>query len=765
MPSAPSRIASASCPTLSLSALFLMSVLGLFLEMMLIRWVSTEISIFAYLQNTVLVVCFLGLGMGCWTCRKPVSARNTLVPLAILVALLALPWTRHALNRVSQFFSVLPNFPTWSEAPVEQLGEKIFMVITAAFLTFLLMVVIWQTFVPLGRLLGRLMNDYPQPIKAYSVNVAGSLIGIWLFVLLSSMYMPPVVWCSAAAVLAIPFVNWRRPSEPVLLAAIVGFALLGNVIQVPPRHDPHVTTTEVETVWSPYQKLTLETQEASIDDNIVVSRTLKVNSSAYLWLLDLRPETVAQFPSWFDPKHRGLGYYDIPSLMKPNPKRMLVVGAGGGNDVAGGLRGGAGQVVAVEIDPAIIRIGQKYHPEHPYDNPRVSIVNDDARAFFANSNDRFDLIVFGLLDSHTTTAMTNARLDHYVYTRESLEQAKKLLADKGVVVLNFEATRDYIGDRMHTLVRDAFEQEPISFRMPMSGYGPGGLIFVTGKLPREEILQRIHDTPGLEARIEECRRYDKEEQHRSQEFAGTTQVTTDDWPYVYLEHRTIPILFGVLALLMIGLYFFTSRLIGLPLLPVSRGASLPHFFFLGAAFMLLETQNISQASVALGNTWDVNAVIVSCIMVFILMANAIAASCPRLPIWTVYIGLIGTCLALYGIDLAWFNHLPYAARAVVVGGLTCLPILFSGIVFIRSFAAVKAKDAALGANLLGALVGGLLQCITYLTGIHALLLIVAALYSAAALLRPVSIRIKEELITNHDEERSREHRAVEPVGV
>ena len=55
--------------------LFVVSVLGLFLELMLIRWISTEIRIFAYLQNTVLVVCFLGLGMGCWTCRQPVSVR------------------------------------------------------------------------------------------------------------------------------------------------------------------------------------------------------------------------------------------------------------------------------------------------------------------------------------------------------------------------------------------------------------------------------------------------------------------------------------------------------------------------------------------------------------------------------------------------------------------------------------------------------------------------------------------------------------------
>src|SRR5580692_5035098 len=79
-------------------ALFLVSVLGLFLELMLIRWIGTEIRIFAYLQNTVLVVCFMGLGMGCLTCRKPIILREMLWPLLILTLLLAIPITRFALS-------------------------------------------------------------------------------------------------------------------------------------------------------------------------------------------------------------------------------------------------------------------------------------------------------------------------------------------------------------------------------------------------------------------------------------------------------------------------------------------------------------------------------------------------------------------------------------------------------------------------------------------------------------------------------------------
>jgi hypothetical protein len=156
---------------------------------------------------------------------------------------------------------------------------------------------------------------------------------------------------------------------------------------------------------------------------------------------------------------------------------------------------------------------------------------------------------------------------------------------------------------------------------------------------------------------------------------------------------------------------------------------------LGAGFMLLEVQNVSKASVVLGNTWAVNAVIISGVMVMILLANLVAARFPRLPLGPVYALLVLSCVGLYSLDLSTFAFLPYATKAAVVGLLTSLPMLFSGIVFIRSFAAAGRKDAALGANLVGAIAGGLLQTVTFVTGIKALLLIVALLYLAAILTR------------------------------
>jgi hypothetical protein len=90
---------------------------------------------------------------------------------------------------------------------------------------------------------------------------------------------------------------------------------------------------------------------------------------------------------------------------------------------------------------------------------------------------------------------------------------------------------------------------------------------------------------------------------------------------------------------------------------------------------------------------------------------------------------------LFFVDLARFAFMPFPVKAALVGLLVSVPILFSGIAFMKAFARVEHKDLALGANLLGALVGGVLQSLSFLVGVKALLLLVALFYALAFLTR------------------------------
>src|SRR5438067_7439239 len=183
------------------AGIFLISVVGLFLELMLIRWIGTEVRIFAYLQNTILIVCFLGLGMGCFTSDKPVAVRNILLPLLALTVLLALPPTRMLLAGITNLLSVLDDFLIWEHNQTSGWPTKVMQIIPGLGLTLGLMVLIWEMFVPIGRMLGRLMDTREQVIWAYSINVGGSLVGIWLFVALSAFSLPPLGWLVIAGAL------------------------------------------------------------------------------------------------------------------------------------------------------------------------------------------------------------------------------------------------------------------------------------------------------------------------------------------------------------------------------------------------------------------------------------------------------------------------------------------------------------------------------------------------------------------------------------
>src|SRR5262249_31589166 len=159
------------------------SVLGLFLELLFIRWGAGESLLFNFLQNTILVVCFLGLGMGCWTCRQPADLRSIVWPLFLLVFIISVVVVLLKVGAVCTILSIASDPSSLFEA----LQTKLEYLILDAVVGSLVLYLLWRVFVPIGRLLGRLMDDHPRIITAYSINVAGSLAGIWLFVLLSAL--------------------------------------------------------------------------------------------------------------------------------------------------------------------------------------------------------------------------------------------------------------------------------------------------------------------------------------------------------------------------------------------------------------------------------------------------------------------------------------------------------------------------------------------------------------------------------------------------
>src|SRR5205085_11296764 len=132
-------------------------------------------------------------------------------------------------------------------------------------------------------------------------------------------------------------------------------------------------------VWTPYQQI--EYQRTQIDGiNEPAGGSIFVNHDGYQWIVNLAPDFVSRHPSLLKERIED-NPYNLPfRFAMPHPS-VMIVGAGSGNDTAAALRNESSAVDAVEIDPAILNLGRREHPEHPYDSPKVAVYVEDARAF------------------------------------------------------------------------------------------------------------------------------------------------------------------------------------------------------------------------------------------------------------------------------------------------------------------------------------------------------------------------------------------------
>jgi hypothetical protein len=218
------------------------------------------------------------------------------------------------------------------------------------------------------------------------------------------------------------------------------------------------------------------------------------------------------------------------------------------------------------------------------------------------------------------------------------------------------------------------------------------------------------------------------EERWSPEGRPVVQPAVDDRPFVYLRERSIPsryliALAAVLVLSVIGI-----RLGGGSFRPMVRYADL---FFMGAAFLLLETKSVVQFALLFGTTWFVNALVFLGVLLSVLLAieveRRVRIGRPLLLLMVLFAGLLVAWLvpaeALLGLSPG-----PRLAAAVA---LAFFPIFVANLIFAERFRDTADPTAAFGSNLLGAMAGGALEYLSLITGYRALLIVVAVLYAAA----------------------------------
>jgi MFS family permease len=646
--------------------LVMASFLMLFVELALIRGTVANILYLSFFTNLVLLASFLGIGLGFLRAER-VADRFGRAPavLAGFVAFVLLFTVRIGpkVDRIPKLVGLggTPAMPEWLSVPLVFAGVVLVMAAIA------------------GRA-ARLFVRF-EPLEAYRLDVLGSILGIVAFSGLSFVGADPLAW---TLVVAGAFVFLLRDELTWFVAgSLVALIALGVVISLAPRD-----------AWSPYQRVTRQSRAA--DGKI----PLFVNNRRHQTMAPVDVLLVEQ------------PYYAYPytHLRGDEPGSVLIVGAGSGNDVAIALREGATHVDAVEIDPVLLRLGEELHPDHPYQDPRVTVHIDDGRAFLERTDATYDLILFALPDSLTlVSGQAGLRLESYLFTEEALQTVREHLQPNGVFAM-YNYYRPDVFERYATTLTRVFGHPPCLDR-GNPGVGTHWQAVLTTSLQPGGITC---NTPWV-AR------------------GSPPEPSTDDHPFPYLRDRTIPAYYLVtLAFVMLASVVLVRTWSERRLRAMRPYVDL---FFMGAAFLLLETKSVVQFALLFGTTWFVNALVFAGILLSVFAAVEIARRRSLPPSTVLFAALLLALLVAWVVRPGSLLSLSPTPRFVAGAALAFTPVFLANLIFAQRFRDVRASTVAFGANLLGAMVGGVLEYGAVIVGYRALLIAVAAIYVLAYVTR------------------------------
>jgi len=706
--------------------LFLTGFLVLFLELACIRWFAANVIFLQFFTNVVLLACFLGMSCGCmaahqgrdWLSYFPILA------LATVVAALALStvygwWSGFVIDVGHQKSPQEIFFGTeYRSADIAQFTIPIDMIAAVFFVLVALM------FVGLGQVLGRAYDAYPNRVLGYTLNIVGSLVGIVGFSLISLLQLPPAVWFFIS-VAGIAYL--LRQADSLTLPH--GVALVALLLAVTMPSIARARNGS-ESYWSPYYAVEYQPDNLSIFANNIGHQTMvpyDTGGSSYS-LIHLLRKAVG-----------GLPFEDA-----------LIIGAGSGNDISHALRNGVRHIDAVEIDPVIQSIGVRDNPDRPYSDPRVSRHLDDGRHYLRTTEHKYDLVEYALVDSLVLhSGYANIRLESYLFTEQALIDIKRVLKPEGVFVTYNFFRQGWVVERVAAMAEKVFGCKPLVISLPYretlpSSSQAGFTMIIAGcnqpiadafaahknfwlnTLPARNLGANGFDVQRDALPAAERADWQQIAPTTLVHEAGTPRFATDDWPFLYLYDKLIPdlnirsmVILGVLGVAMV--YMFLPK--GRRRIRFDR-----RMFFLGAAFMLLETKAVVQLALLFGSTWFVNSLVFFTALILILLANLFVLKAPPTRLVWHYAGLIALLTLAIVTPFDMFLSGGIFTRYVVPCTLALGPMFFAGVIFARSFRDAADPDMAFASNIAGSVVGGLSETFSMLLGFRYLLLLAIAFY-------------------------------------
>ena len=734
--------------------LALISLIILFLELACIRWFPAHVLYLTFFTNVVLLASFLGMSVGCLAAGR---SRNYLIwtPILLVISLAAAQAIELSSNSFMRFVDVGNQVSPQqvyfgTEYHTQDLSRYTIPVEVICGFFF---IIIALAFVGPGQELGRALKRWPNRVQAYTLNIIGSIAGIVLFAICSWLELSSF-WWFLLVVIGLGYFFFVSPrqvfSKTRLALAIVTGALLVLTVWLA-AFIPHLPgETQATQFWSPYYRIDFKQADLSLSVNLIQHQQMVSRNE--------------RFPA-----------YALPHLLNrdaglPPFADVLIIGAGSGNDVSRALQWGAQHVDAVEIDPAIYRLGHANHPDRPYQDARVQIHLDDGRNFLRATDRKYDLVVYALVDSLVLhSGYSNIRLESFLFTNQTFADVRRHLKPGGTFVIYNYFRQGWLAARLQKSLEETFGAgNTLVLTLPYrkliesdkSTFGDFTIFFAGATAPlrkgferQPEYLLRGDQAPGpaspngFEQVAADPITHDSTASKADWQHFGLATIippsdelitATDDWPFLYLRKPMLPMLslrgvmiMGTLSLALILVF------IGKPRTERTTATDSRLFdaqlFFLGAGFMLVETKAVVTMALLFGSTWVVNSVVFFAVLVMILLANFLILRFKPERLWPYYAGLLISLILNCVIPLDTFLGMSRSVQVTAASALVFAPILFAAVIFASVFKRTANPDRALGINIAGAIVGGLAEYSSMLLGFQYVAMVAIVFYALSAI--------------------------------
>lgn len=489
--------------------------------------------------------------------------------------------------------------------------------------------------------------------RVYFFDLLGAAGGCLLLVPFLNYFGGPNTVISVSVLFAVSAAIWynlagtsRYRAGAVLLAlvfvALMAFNGKSHFIDI--RYAKgHRIAQEAFVRWNPISRIGLVNPNSS-DPEIVID----ADASTGIPRFDLRHLTESERANLL---HEGPGF---PYMIRPGAK-TLVIGPGGGWDVARSLTGGSKDVTAVEINPIIAHtIMQQRFAElshQLYFRPEVHLFVEDGRSFVRRSPEKYQVLQATLVDTWASTAAGAFALsENNLYTTDAFRDYLSHLTNDGLMVFTrwgFEPPRESL--RLLSLAIEALGQmgendawrhvvvlrdhaqninafgaldTVLIFRKPLDDAGIANVksalaqthlraLYIPGDPPSNEFGQLLR-TSNPQAFWQNYR-YNVAPVDDDRPFFFYTVQPRDILNFLaqgglsadYKINRALPLLFEVVAISVLAIVLvlaFPPFLLG-DRLPAEKGVRgfLLYFVYIGAGYILIQVALIQKFVLFLGH--------------------------------------------------------------------------------------------------------------------------------------------------------------------